>query len=138
MVVSLVVSGAATAWARSPDTPEYAAGVVIGELATGNAAAAWQHLHPAQQRLVSQRAYIACRAPRGTLALDTTNTRAVSSSKVRITIPGTKVKAVANALVIKLVLTSGQSQNITVHEIRVARAWRYVLSASEVAACRGS
>ncbi len=138
MSISLVVSGAATAGARPPDTPEYAAGVVIGELATGNAAAAWQNLHPAQQRIVSQQAYKACRASKGTLAIDTTNTRAVSKSKARITIPGTNVKALSSALVIKLVLTNGQSQNITVHEIRVKRAWRYILNASEVAACRDS
>ncbi len=137
-VMLLLLPYGATASAQSTDTPEYAAGLVIGEVASGNASAAWQNLHPAQQRIVSQQAYITCRASKGTLNIDTTNTRTVNKSTGRITIPGTRVKATATALVIKLVLTSGLSQNITVHEIRVKHAWRYVLNASEVATCRDS
>jgi hypothetical protein len=137
-VTILLLSIATAASAQSTDTPEYAAGLVIGEIASGNAAAAWQHLHPAQQRVVSQQAYVTCRASKGTLAIDTANTRELGESAVRITIPGTRVKATATAVSIKVVLTNGQSQNITVHEVRVKRAWRYLLNANEVQSCRGS
>jgi hypothetical protein len=138
VVMLVLLSSATAASAQGTDTPEYVAGLVIGELASGNATAAWQHLHPAQQRIVSQQAYIRCRASKGTLAIDTKNSRALGKSTVRITIPGTRVKATATALVFKVVLTTGQSQNITVQEIRVKHAWRYLLNASEVGNCRGS
>jgi hypothetical protein len=136
--VGLLTWVAAQAVAAPPDTPEYAAGLVLGELATGNAADAWQSLHPAQQTIVSLQAYKACRAPKGTLDVDTSSTRLVKKSKERVLIPGTNIKAPSVALTIKVVLTSGQSQNVLVHEIRVKNSWRYILNKAEVAACRDS
>lgn len=122
--------------AASPDTPERAALLVIGELAAGNSAAAWPHLHPAQQRVVPLKRYEVCRAEQPPLPLDAANTRVLSKAKTKIQIPGTKVKASSLALTVKVALTTGQSQNIVVQEIRAKNSWRYVLNQAEVTTCR--
>jgi len=105
----------------------------LQELYNGNLDAAYASLHPAYQRIVSRKQFVACTRKTALGGLDSIDVLDVHDDPVQV--PGSG-ELPAKAVRVRLTSTSGGSTTFVNHEVEVGSSWRWVLNGAAVDAYR--
>jgi hypothetical protein len=115
--------------ARNSKLDESAARFVVrvqAQLRRGQFAAAWNSLHPAEQKVVSQARLASC-YPRNYYPRSVTF-RASEVRDVSWRVPGTSALSNAEAVTVSVLANGKTIDSFEQHIVRHANAWRWVLS----------
>ena len=122
---------------REDDPGQTAAGQaqvrVLYELYNGKLGAAYTALHPAYQRIVPRKRFVACTGATALGGLDSIDVLDVSDDAVDI--PGSG-QVPAKAVRVRLTSDSGGATTFVNHEVQVGSEWRWVLNAPAANAYR--
>jgi hypothetical protein len=105
----------------------------LEELYNGNLDAAYASLHPAYQRIVSSKQFVACTRKTALGGLHSIDVLDVSDDPVQV--PGSG-QVPAKAVRVRLTSTSGGSTTFVNHEVEVGSSWRWVLNGAAADAYR--
>ena len=105
----------------------------LDDLYSGNLDAVYATLHPAYQRVVPRRRFVACTRAAALGGLDSIDVLDVYDDPVPV--PGAG-RMPAKAVRIRLTSSSGESTTFVNHEVEVGDRWRWVLNGAAASAYR--
>jgi len=105
----------------------------LEQLYHGNLGAAYTTLHPAYQRIVTRKRFVACTRKTALGTLDSVDVLKVFDDPVEI--PGSG-RVPAKAVRVRLTSSDGGATTFVSHEVEVGSQWRWVLNAAAANAYR--
>jgi hypothetical protein len=140
LAVWLADGGGSSPTATPKDDPVLFLRGVVRQLAANDYEHAWLKLHPAQQRVATQKVYVQCEQL-SPIPGHLDSIELLGSKQEKISVPGDKGTVTSTAATFRLTITEPSLKmsvpvTVTAHAVPVEGQWRWILTAKRFASYR--